>query len=211
MPSQKSVETPGFKDMGAKMDDHVKREDKRAQPRRTKSGRDGKGKFDSSGHRPVTKGVRVKRAEPVVYPYGGKPYETITRNLTAAKQWKRTIEEKRDQIGKRVVRESSAARPGCTLITVRASEASAFTYKLRAALKGGQLRDRIDAKADSQLYRARTTRVLETLTYAIESGHTVTLGVYTRAELKIIGAQRINAKHITRHTRTLESKLAGNR
>jgi hypothetical protein len=211
MPTQKSVHNPGFKDMGAKMDDHVKREDKRTQPRRTKSGRDAKGKYDSSGHRPVTKGVRVKRGEPVVYPYGGKPYETITRNLTAAKQWKRTIEDKRDQIGKQVTRESSAARPGCALLTVRASEATALAFKIRAAVKGGQLSDKLDANADSKLYQARITRVLETLAAAVESGHTVTLGVFTRGELRTIGAQRINAKHITRHVRTLESKLAGNR
>lgn len=211
MPSQQSVQNYGFNDMHSKMDAHVKREDKRVQPRRTKSGRDAKGKFDSSGHRPVTKGARVKRGETVVYPYGGKPYETITRNMTAAKQWKRTIDEKRDQIGKRVARETSAARPGCALLVVRASEASALTFKIRAALKGGQLRDRIDAKADSKLYRARTTRVLETLAYAIETGETITLGVYTRAELQIIGAQRIKPKFITRHVRTLESKLAGNR
>lgn len=212
MPSQqKSVQSYGFNDMNSKMDAHVKREDKRAQPRRTKSGRDAKGKFDSSGHRPVTKGVRVKRAEPVVYPYGGKPYETIVRPQRAKAQWKNDIAAKRDQIGKRVTRETSAARPGCALLVVRATEATALTYKIRAALKGGQLRDRIDAKADSKLYRARTTRVLETLAYAIETGETITLGVYTRAELRTIGAQRIKPKYITRHVRTLESKLAGNR
>lgn len=211
MPSQKSVQNPGFKTLHEKMDDHVRREDKRREPRRTKSGRDKKGRFDSSGHRPVTKGARVKRGEPVVYPYGGKPYETITRNLTAAKQWKRTIEDKRDQIGKRVAREISAARPGCALLVVHASEATALAFKIRAALKGGQLSDRIDAKADSKLYRARTTRVLETLTYAVDTGETITLGVYTRGELKIIGSQRTVAKYRTKAVRNLEAKLAGTR
>lgn len=210
MPSQKSV-NPGFETIHDKMDKHVRREDNRSEPRRTKSGRDAKGKFDSSGHRPVTKGARVKRGETVVYPYGGKPYETITRNLTAAKQWKRTIEDKRDQIGKRVTRESSAARPGCALLVVRANEANALAFKIRAALKGGQLSDRIDVKADSKLYRARTTRVLETLAYAVETGETITLGVYTRGELKIIGSQRTVAKYRTKAVRNLEAKLAGTR
>lgn len=131
--------------------------------------------------------------------------------MTAAKQWKRTIEDKRDQIGKRVVREISAARPGCTLITVRSNEATAFAYKLRAALKGGQVRDQPSRNAGSQLYRDRTTRVLETLDYAVETGKTITLGVFTRGELQIIGAQRLKPKHTTRHVRHLEAKLAGRR
>lgn len=197
--------------MHAKMDAHVKREDKRTEPRRTNDRRTKGGKFAQPAHRPVTKGVRVKRGEPVVYPFGGTPYGTIVRPLNAKAQWKNDIERKRDQIGKRVVRESSAARPGCALLTVRASEATAMLYKLRAALIGGQVRDRLNANADSQLYRTRTTRVLETLDYAVATGENITLGVYTRRELQIIGAQRVNAKHITRHTRALESKLAGNR
>lgn len=210
MPKPQSVQSYGFNDMNAKMDAHVKREDKRTQPRRTQNGRDARGKFDSSGHRPVTRGVRVKRAETVVYPYGGKPYETIVRPQRAKAQWKNDIEAKRDQIGQRVARETSATRPGCALLVVRATEATAMRYKLQAAMTGGQVRDRLNANATSPLYRTRTTRVLETLDYAIATGRTVTLGVYTRAELNIIGSQRLKAKHITRHVRTLESKLAGN-
>lgn len=63
---------PGFKDMHAKMDEHVKREDKRPTPRRTNDRRTTGGKFAKSQHREVTKGVRVKRGETVVYPYGGE-------------------------------------------------------------------------------------------------------------------------------------------
>jgi len=206
-----TVQNPGFKDMHAKMDDHVKREDKRTQPRRTNDRRTTGGKFAKSQHRTVTAGVRVKRGQTVVYPYGGTPYQTITRPLNAKAQWKNDIERKRDQIGQRVARESSRTRPGCARLTVHATEATALAYKIRAAVKGGQVRDTLNQNADSKLYQARLTRVLETLAYATDTGTTVTLGVFTRTELKTIGAQRINAKHYTRHVRNLESKLAGTR
>lgn len=202
---------PGFRDMNAKMDAHVRREDNRATPRRTRSGgRDKKGRFDKSQPFPVTDGVRVKRGEIVVYPYGGKPMETIVRPLSAKQQErKRTIARQIDQIGKQVVRESSRARKGCALVTVAPAETMAFAFKLRAALKGGQVRD-TDTNA-SNLAVARSRRVLAELQSAANAGTPVTLGVYTRAELKIIGSQRINAKHYTRHVRNLEAKLAGNR
>lgn len=206
--AEKTV-NPGFRDMHDKMDAHVRREDNRTEPRRTRNRRDAKGKFDKSQHRAVTKGVRVKRGEVVVYPYGGKPYETITRPFNAKAQWKNDIERKRDQIGKQVVRQSSRTRKGCALVTVAPAETMAFAFKLRAALKGGQVRDTgTDA---SGLAVARSRRVLAELQTAAEAGTPVTLGVYTRAELKIIGSQRINAKHYTRHVRNLEAKLAGNR
>lgn len=211
MPSQKHVVNPGRKTLHDRMDDHVRKEDKRPQPRRTQSGRNAKGQFDSKGHIDVTAGARVKRGAPVVHPYGGAPYGTIERPMRAKEQWRRDIEAKRDQIGKRVAREISAARPGCALLVVRANEASALAFKIRAAIKGGQLSDRLDAKADSKLYRARTTRVLETLAYAVETGETITLGVYTRGELKTIGSQRTVAKYRTKAVRNLEAKLAGTR
>lgn len=209
--ASQSVHNPGFKTLHDKMDDHVRREDNRREPRTTKGGRDAKGKFDSSGHRPVTKGVRVKRAEPVVYPYGGTPYTTITRNMTAAKQWKRTIEEKRDQIGTRVARESSRTRPGCALLVVRANEATALAFKIRAAIKGGQLRDPRTRATGTTLHEGRTRRVLAELANASATGETITLGVYTRGELRTIGAQRTVAKYRTKAVRNLEAKLAGTR
>lgn len=206
MPSQKkTVENYGFRDIHDRMDAHVARENKRSQTRRSQSGRNDKGQFDASGHIDVTAGARIKRGAPVVHPYGGTPYGTIVRPMRAKQP------PRRDTVGTRVARESSRARPGCAVLVVRATEASALAFKLRAALKGGQVRDRLDAKADSPLYRARTTRVLETLDYAVASGETITLGVYTRRELKIIGSQRTNAKHMTRHVRNLERKLAGTR
>lgn len=198
--------------MHSKMDAHVSREDNRPNPRRTNDPRSKTGKYDKMQHVPVTKGVRTKRAETVVYPYGGKPYETITRPFQAKKhERKRTVAHQRDQIGKQVARESSAARKGCTLVIVRADEAKAFAYKLKAAIKGGQIRDRFDPRTDSALYETRSNRVLSEITRAADNGTSVTLGVYTRHELQIIGAQRINAKHYTRPVRNLERKLAGNR
>lgn len=204
-----AIEQYGFRDIHDKMNAHVKREDKRPKPRRTNGVPGENGKAPKSQRHPITNGVQVKRAEVVVYPYGGKPYETITRGLTASKPWKQEISRKHDLIGQRVVREISAARKGCTLITVRATEATALAYKLRAALKGKQVQDQPDRNAGSQLYRARTTRVLEALDYAATTGKTITLGVFTRHELQVIGAQRLKPKHTTRHVRNLEAKLAG--
>lgn len=214
MPSGKSTRKPGYKTMHDHMDDHVKRENRRSEqfgPRRTRDPRKPDGTWDKSQHRPVTKGARVKRAQPVAYPYGGKPYESYGKPFRAGKQWKRTIQENVDQIGKRAAREASRVRPGCALITVTATEVDAMRYKIQAAVKGGQLRDRLGSAAGSELYRTRITRALDTLAYAKTSKVTVTLGVFTRGELRIIGAQRLKAKYVTRHTRTLEAKLAGNR
>lgn len=211
MPNQQTVTRYGFRDVHEKMDAHVKRENKRSEPRRTQSGRNARGQFDASGHADITKGARVGRGQVVQHPYGGTPYGTIKRPQRAKAQWKQVIAEKHDLIGQRVAREISAARPGCALLTVRATEATALAYKIRAAVKGGGLRDRLTADAGNPLYRTRITRVLDTLEYAIASGSTITLGVFTRAELKTIGAQRINAKHITKHVRNLEAKLAGTR
>lgn len=212
MPSQKkTVENYGFRDVHDRMDAHVARENKRPQTRRSQSGRNAKGQFDASGHIDVTAGARIKRGAPVVHPYGGTPYGTIERPMRAKEQWRRTIEEKRDQIGTRVARESSRARPGCALLVVRASEATALAFKLRAALKGGQVRDKRTKATGATLHEGRSRRVLAELAHAAETGETITLGVYTRGELKIIGAQRTHAKHITRHVRNLEAKLAGTR
>lgn len=208
------VEQYGFRDMHAKMDDHVKRESNRPKPRRTNGAPGENTSAPNSGHRTVTKGVRVKRGEVVEYPYGGKPYETYTRELTASKPWKQEIARKHDLIGQRVVRDLSQARPGCTLITVQATEATALAFKIKAALNGGQINDasaRNTAVTASPLYQARTTRVLQALDYALDTGKPVTLGVFTRGELKIIGSQRTAKKHITRHVRNLEAKLAGRR
>lgn len=207
-----NVHTPGFRDMHDRMDAHVKRENKRAEPRRTNNPRTTGGKFDKSQHRTVTKGVRVKRGEPVVYPYGGQPYRTGDAGGFASKQnWKRSIEDRRDQIGQEVVRDAARTRPGCARLTVTPHEATALAYKIRAAVNGGQLRDHLGKDAASPLYQARTTRVLETLDSATKTNQPVTLGVFTRAELKIIGSQLLKPKFITRDVRNLERKLAGNR
>ena len=208
------VEQYGFRDIHDKMDAHVKREDKRPKPRRTNGVPGENTSAPKSQRHPITNGVQVDRGEVVVYPYGGKPYETITRGMTASKPWKQEIARKHDLIGQRVVRDLSQARPGCTLITVQANEATALAFKIKSALKGGQITDasaRNTAVTASPLYRARTTRVLEALDYALDTGKPVTLGVFTRGELKIIGSQRTAKKHITRHVRNLEAKLAGRR
>lgn len=242
-----TVVNPGRKDMHDKMDAHVKREEKVT--RRTNDRRVG-GKFAKSQHRAVTAGARVKRGETVVYPYGGTPYRTYEGAFASKQNWKRSIENNRDKIGKQVATESSRARPGCALVTVTPDEATAFAYKLRAALKGKQVRDTVkahpalktgepaepnplaykhrtapkgnpnqpkewtratDPTVTSARHVSRTTRVLAELEYAAQARETITLGVFTRAELQIIGAQRTPAKHITRHVRNLERKLAGNR
>lgn len=208
------VEQYGFRDIHDKMDRHVKAENKRSKPRRT-NGAPGENTTAPSSQRvPITNGVQVKRGEIVEYPYGGKPYETYTRKLTASKPWKQEIARKHDLIGQRVVRDLSQARPGCTLITVQATEATALAFKIRAALNGGQITDtsaRNTAVTASPLYQARTTRVLQALDYALDTGKPMTIGVFTRGELKIIGSQRTAKKHTTRHVRNLEAKLAGRR
>ena len=206
-----TVVNPGRKDMHAKMDAHVKREENRTEPRRTNDRRDKKGRFDKSQHRAVTAGVRVKRGETVVYPYGGTPYRTYEGAFASKQNWKRSIENKRDQIGQEVVRDAARTRPGCARLTVTPREATALAFKIRAAVNGGQIRDHLGKDAASPLFQARTTRVLETLASATETNRPVTLGVFTRAELRIIGAQRTPAKHITRDVRNMERKLAGNR
>lgn len=204
-----NVERYGYRTVFDRMDAHVARENARPEPRRTINPRDKNGKFKKSQHFPVTKGKRVKRGEVVHYPYGGVPNETIKRPSSAKKQWKQRIREQRDQIGSRVARESSAARQGCALIRVRHTEATALAYKIRAALKGGQIRDTSNRNAESELYRARSERVLDTLADSARNGTTVTIGVYTREELRTIARQRTRAKHYTQAVRNLERKLNG--
>lgn len=208
------------------MDAHVKRENARANPRRAGvQKRDKNGKFMESNHDPVTDGKRVKRNAIVFYPYGGKPGETITRpgGFRARQAWKDAVEKRIDQIGKQVAREASHARPGCALVTVRANQATALAYKLRAALKGGQVRDhspdtvtarkgvqvRNTGAKPSELYIARTEGVLYALEYAARTGQTIRIGVYTRNELATIASQRTNAKHYTNAVLKLERALKG--
>jgi len=233
-----NVERYGYRTVFDRMDAHVARENARPEPRRTINPRDKSGKFKKSQHFPITKGKTVKRGEVVHYPYGGVPNETIKRPSSAKKQWKQRVREQRDQIGSRVARESSAARQGCALIRVHHTEATALAYKIRAALKGGQIRDtskhivrhaeanaiayKIHAalkggqirdtsnhNAESEPYRARSERVLETLADSARNRTTVTIGVYTREELRTIARQRTRAKHYTQAVRNLERKLNG--
>lgn len=222
----KNVEHYGYRTIHEKMDAHVKRENARANPRRAGvQKRDKNGKFMASNHDPATDGKRVRRNAIVFYPYGGKPGETIVRpgGFRARQAWKDAIQKRIDQVGQQVAREASHARPGCALVTVHANQATALAYKLRAALKGGQLRDyapgtvtarkgvqvRNTGAKPSELYIARTEGVLYALEYAAKTGQTIRLGVYTRNELTTIARQKTAKNHYTRAVHQLERALKG--